>query len=342
MSTGAKYSNTLEKTMRYRELANVEPQVGDVLGIEFGNTLVEATIQDLRDDGVVIALDYQAVKMLSEAAAGLGSVDTYSRMAAPLSEPVLRPDNVRYPSFNKAQEPAQAPAVKRSTPARQQYSLSECKNAIDWGLRALDSASKRTKARLSQGRGDEALYYLIRAADRSNAYNEFNFNEEQLRDGEAYLGYIMNDSTIQTWNDVAKKENYQAFNESMNYKDYIKKAEALHSQYLQAIASNDKEAMERIKKERDALDQTARQGLVAEAEYHGRKVPLGKPMKGDVKKSKVYVRGPNGKVVKVNFGDPNMRIKKSSPKHRKSFRARHNCDNPGPRTKARYWSCRAW
>ena len=79
-----------------------------------------------------------------------------------------------------------------------------------------------------------------------------------------------------------------------------------------------------------------------EAEYQGRKVPLGKPMQGDVKKSKVYVKKPNGKVVKVNFGDKNMKIKKSNPARRKSFRARHNCDNPGPRWKARYWSCRAW
>jgi hypothetical protein len=79
-----------------------------------------------------------------------------------------------------------------------------------------------------------------------------------------------------------------------------------------------------------------------EAEYQGRKVPLGKPMKGDVKKSKVYVKNAKGNVVKVNFGDPNMKIKKSNPKRRKSFRARHNCANPGPRTSARYWSCRAW
>jgi len=79
-----------------------------------------------------------------------------------------------------------------------------------------------------------------------------------------------------------------------------------------------------------------------EAEYQGRNVPLGKPMKGDVKKSKVYVKNAKGNVVKVNFGDPNMKIKKSNPKRRKSFRARHNCKNPGPRTSARYWSCRAW
>ena len=79
-----------------------------------------------------------------------------------------------------------------------------------------------------------------------------------------------------------------------------------------------------------------------EAEYQGRKVKLNKPMRGDVKKFKVYVKNEKGNVIKVNFGDPNMRIKKSNPKRRKSFRARHNCDNPGPKTKARYWSCRKW
>lgn len=81
---------------------------------------------------------------------------------------------------------------------------------------------------------------------------------------------------------------------------------------------------------------------LSEAEYQGRNVPLGKPMAGDVKKSKVYVKGPKGNVVKVNFGDKKMKIKKSNPSRRRSFRARHNCDNPGPRHKARYWSCRAW
>jgi len=80
-----------------------------------------------------------------------------------------------------------------------------------------------------------------------------------------------------------------------------------------------------------------------EAEYQGRKVQLNKPMRGDVKKFKVFVKDPKtGNVKKVNFGDPNMRIKKSNPARRKSFRARHNCDNPGPKTKARYWSCRKW
>jgi len=87
-----------------------------------------------------------------------------------------------------------------------------------------------------------------------------------------------------------------------------------------------------------------------DAEYQGRKVPLNKPMRGDVKKFKVYVKDPKtGNVKKVNFGHggtsakrKTMRIRKSNPKARKSFRARHNCANPGPKTKARYWSCRKW
>ena len=82
---------------------------------------------------------------------------------------------------------------------------------------------------------------------------------------------------------------------------------------------------------------------VYEAEYQGRDVKLGKPMAGDVKKFKVYVKNPKtGKVIKVNFGQKGVKIKKNNPGRRANFRARHNCDNPGPRTKARYWSCRKW
>jgi len=81
---------------------------------------------------------------------------------------------------------------------------------------------------------------------------------------------------------------------------------------------------------------------VNEAEYQGREVKLGKPMQGDVKKFKVYVKNPAGNVVKVNFGQKGMKIRKSNPAARKSFRARMNCDNPGPRHKANYWSCRKW
>ena len=83
--------------------------------------------------------------------------------------------------------------------------------------------------------------------------------------------------------------------------------------------------------------------IFQEAEYQGRKVKLGKPMQGDVKKFKVYVKDPKtGNVKKVNFGQKGMVIKKDNPGARKSFRARHKCDQKKDRTSAGYWSCRKW
>lgn len=83
---------------------------------------------------------------------------------------------------------------------------------------------------------------------------------------------------------------------------------------------------------------------VAASEYQSRKVKLNKPFRtpDGPKKMSVYVKNDKGNVVKVNFGDPDMEIKRDNPARRKSFRARHNCDNPGPKWKARYWSCKAW
>lgn len=80
------------------------------------------------------------------------------------------------------------------------------------------------------------------------------------------------------------------------------------------------------------------------AEYQGRQVTLNKPFRtpDGPKKFAVYTKNESGKVVIVRFGDPNMEIKKDDPERRKSFRARHKCDTPGPKWKARYWSCRAW
>ena len=88
-----------------------------------------------------------------------------------------------------------------------------------------------------------------------------------------------------------------------------------------------------------------KEDVLLEAQYHGREVSLGKPTSGDVKKYKVYVKDPKtGYVKKVNFGDPNMKIRRANPKARKSFRARHGCGTKraSNRTKAAFWSCRMW
>ena len=119
-------------------------------------------------------------------------------------------------------------------------------------------------------------------------------------------------------------------------KEMGKSAEAaVYRKYIDKMKQKTKEMQEDIK-----LNEW---GEIEEvSEYQGRKVTLNKPSAGDVKKSKVYVKNEKGNVVKVNFGDPNMTIKKHIPARKKSFRARHNCDNPGPKWKARYWSCKAW
>jgi hypothetical protein len=104
-----------------------------------------------------------------------------------------------------------------------------------------------------------------------------------------------------------------------------------------------------IPKEEDYIDageQTEEYDIshIVASEYQGRKVTLNKPFRtpDGPKKSSVYVKNEKGNVVKVNFGDPNMKIKKDIPARRKSFRARHNCDNPGPKWKSRYWACKSW
>lgn len=123
----------------------------------------------------------------------------------------------------------------------------------------------------------------------------------------------------------------------------------LHNRYREAVQQGRNDEADRLGREIEAYTQERRAIVpddweLEEAEYHGRKVSLGKPFltPDGPKKRSVYVKNPKGNVVKVNFGDKKMKIKKSNPNRRKNFRARHNCDNPGPRHKARFWSCRMW
>lgn len=92
----------------------------------------------------------------------------------------------------------------------------------------------------------------------------------------------------------------------------------------------------------EGFEEMINEEVFAEEKNKGKK--LNKPFRtpGGPKKFSVYVKNEKGNVVKVNFGDPNMEIKRDNPERRKSFRARHNCANPGPKTKAKYWSCKMW
>ncbi len=96
-----------------------------------------------------------------------------------------------------------------------------------------------------------------------------------------------------------------------------------------------------VREEDELLDE---ENIFEESEYEGKKVTLNKPFRtpGGPKKFSVYVRNDKGNVVKVNFGDPNMEIKRDDPERRANYRARHNCSDPGPKWKANYWSCKMW
>ena len=173
---------------------------------------------------------------------------------------------------------------------------------------------------------------------------KFIFTEDRMRDVDMIFKQLANGSrgiTDVMNNPVTGEERYVSsrlqdmFDEVVM--DYDLNPEVDHNKIIDKLSDK---IVDEFGTDSDDID--IKPPVVTEAEYRGRKVSLGKPTRGDVKKFKVYVKGPKGNVVKVNFGDPNMKIKKSNPARRKSFRARHRCESPGPRWKARYWSCIKW
>jgi len=124
----------------------------------------------------------------------------------------------------------------------------------------------------------------------------------------------------------------------------------MEGQTTRSGGQNDRETIMKTFKEFDNIDEACEECIfeheqegIYEAEYQGKKVKLNDPVRGGSKKFYVYVKNEAGKVIKVSFGDTTgLSIKRDDPARRKSFRARHRCDNPGPKTKARYWSCYQW
>ena len=124
----------------------------------------------------------------------------------------------------------------------------------------------------------------------------------------------------------------------------------MEGQTTRSGGQNDRETIMKTFNEYQKIDESCEECIfehelegLQEAEYQGKKVTLNDPIRGGSKKFYVYVKNEAGKVIKVSFGDTTgLSIKRDDPARRKSFRARHNCDNPGPKTKARYWSCYQW
>ena len=250
-------------------------EIGDAFDISFTeDSVIESTIVDILEDGIVIELDDIALEMMTD-------------------------EGVRFFEGEVVTE--------------------EKQKGLDG--KACWKGYKRMGTKM---KGGKRVDNCVKMEDHGPEDPEASYNVgEYDREGD------MAKDQLRTVNDAAK-ELYSIIQADENLPEWVQAKITKAMDYLDT-------ARDYLKANKYAEDTE-----VDEAEYRGRKVPLGKPMKGDVKKSKVYVRKPNGNIVKVNFGDKKMRIKKSNPKRRKSFRARHNCSNPGPRWKARYWSCRAW
>ena len=312
-----------------------KPAVGDVFEIEIARDemMISGYITECVDDGIVIELDDRGVALLegygyvADAKSALGKIDSrFKSLSGRSLGDAAREYGDEADRLQKEIDAQQAEIDRRAdkdipfTPDEKITDKDQFGNVIKHKARHLArkglSQAQIQKEDLTPDQEDTQIDELSKSTLASYANKAA---DDAGRKKDAASGYVQ------------------------QFKGHSSKS-IEKSQQGDKRLDGIKKAVARLANEDLTPDQEGTQISpdLEEAEYRGRKVKLGKPMQGDVKKSKVYVRGPKGNVVKVNFGDPNMKIKKSNPKRRKSFRARHNCDNPGPRWKARYWSCRAW
>ena len=310
------------------QAASEDFELGDDFGISFSEDFEIATeIVDILEDGVVIALDEHAIELL--AAQGLNFLEGelvedkqkgvdgkacwkgYKRMGTKQKGGKTVDNCVKMEDHGPENPDA---------PVNHGEYDREGDMAKD-DLRTIDDAA-------------EELYSILQADE-----NLPEWVQSKITKAVDYIDTARDYMKAQKYEEGVEEGSGPKEKQKTPYRD-------INSPEYRAAADKQKQQMAKDKAAEPGKKMLTKQGVaeddVDEAKYQGRKVPLGKKMAGDVKKSKVYVRKPNGNIVKVNFGDKKMRIKKSNPARRKSFRARHNCANPGPRHKARYWSCRSW
>ena len=307
-------------------------EIGDEFGISFSEEHeIATTIVDMLEDGIVIELDDIALEMLTNE--GLNFLE------GELSEGVAGAQKC-WKGFRKVGTKAGtgANAGKRVNACKK---IGEDEEVEESGLQYYTGVKKHGKEYMKKaaaaGREGASQKELGALKDK---YSKAHKNEDH---GPENPDAAVNYGEYDREGDMAK-DDLRTIDDAAEELYSILRADDNLPEWVQSKITK---AVDYIDTARDYMkaqkyEEGMAEGDVDEAKYQGREVPLGKKMAGDVKKSKVYVRKPNGNIVKVNFGDKKMRIKKSNPARRKSFRARHNCANPGPRHKARYWSCRSW
>ena len=309
-----------------------QPAIGDEFDIELApDALLETTVVDIMEDGVVIQADERAMSLLEQHGHVMEEIGRYGAVGSSpgmgrsiLEKQVSEHGGGIGPKQHwqdlMQEEPVEEGAMKELAIELEDYkrmSPQEFERAYgmkkaDWAMKHHDIIGKENLQ--VDWTGKTGWDYVRETSDYMSRMLELAGLPRPVEEDQSAGVVAQKELDIDAARDLGDKIDEDGVDPVNQY-------------------GQDAEEMTGAMTAEDAMD---------EAKYQGREVPLGKPMKGDVKKSKVYVRGPKGNVVKVNFGDKSMRIKKSNPKRRKSFRARHNCANPGPRHKARYWSCRAW
>jgi hypothetical protein len=205
--------------------------------------------------------------------------------------------------------------------------------------RNADKKTIKSKKENTESKGKKPVFVKTGVSEIKESYNVFSV------EGASNV-FTMNFDTIEAHEllpcDVIINESGQ-----MLEVDYIEESNGL---YHVTFLNNNCESIEIFESNTvmgfvDNIEDTSYNEYNEKIEIYedgNKKVKLNKIMSGDVKKYKVFVKNDRGNVVKVNFGDPNMEIKRDNPARRRNFRARHRCDTPGPRWKARYWACRTW
>lgn len=343
------------------EFETQDPCIGDSVGIEIGfEDLIETYISEILDDGVLIESDKQTLALLESCgctfetirrygaavggdASGWGSSLGEDQDAAVLAQKELDTEITNpMPGVHEEIEQETSP-VERAILHRilmQHPSL-----LSSHGPRAVMDAVKDVADFVGDveeiGSSDVSGWVRNVTRELENASGGLKESDTDLtQQGEYDQEGDMAKDDLYTIIRAARKLTGM-LDDNENMPEWVQSKINKAADYVDTAADYIESNKERGKDEID------------EAEYQGREVTLNKPTAGDVKKSKVYVKDPvTGNIKKVNFGhggtsakragQKTMHIKKDNPERRKNFRARHNCENPGPKTKARYWSCRAW
>jgi hypothetical protein len=313
-------------------------QIGDAFGISFSEDFEIGTeIVGFLEDGIVVELDDSALEMLTN--------EGLEFLEGELVEDKQKGVDGKacWKGYKRMGTKQKGGKTVDNCVKMEDHGPEDPKDPVNYGeydregdmakddLRTIDSAA-------------EELYSILQADDNLPEWVQSKITKavDYIDTARDYMkAQKYEEGSIEEYGDTAKGQKMLTKVQKRAVDRVTSKKADTDPAYAKKNADTANRAWDRFG-EKEKYGEGVAEGDVDEAKYQGREVPLGKKMAGDVKKSKVYVRKPNGNIVKVNFGDKKMRIKKSNPARRKSFRARHNCKNPGPRWKARYWSCRSW